>query len=103
MQIIISAVCHEDTEDIAVHGKTENSDDSVHNTEDNQKQARIRLTARDGNKSDNAAGDVNNVVDGVHLKETENRRIDKADDADDEEDNAENPCQTFNHRKRKEK
>lgn len=101
VKIIICAVRCEEAQNIAVHGKSEDCNQTVDDAEEDEIQTSVRFTAHGGDNGDDTAEDVHRVVDRVHLEQAENRRAYEADDPYDEEDDAKNPCDSLDHRKKR--
>lgn len=95
MQVVVSLVDREEAEDVACIHKTDNCDESVDDTEDDEVHACSGFAGGNRDNRDHAAEEVYEVMNRIDLKNAQDRIIDKTENADDDKNDAENPCNGF--------
>ena len=102
MQVVVRLVDREEAENAAAVHKSKDRHETVDDTEDDEVQAGRRFTGGGSSERDDAAQEVNDVMNGVDLKD-KNRIHKEARDADEQQNDPKDPCKRFNHKKGREK
>lgn len=98
MQIVIRGIRREQTENIAGHRESDDCDDAINDTEDDQIQARERFAGSRCGQGEDTAQKVNAVMHRIDFKQAEDRIVDEAENADHDEDDTEQPGKFLDHR-----
>lgn len=102
MEVVVRVVDREEAQDASSVHESEDRDERVDDTENDEVQACIGLTRGNREQSDDTAEEVDDVMDVIHFENTEDRILHVTKETDEDEHHAEYPrdclCKTV-HKK----